>query len=118
MRRRRTQLTIALLMPAALAAQSPAPQTPADGIMLSFEHYADLYGNRLVADGNYLLCDRFGDLKHSATAKDSLADVVKARWPKDTLVARQVAFTRDAGGVVTGLMLHQNGRDMPARKVQ
>src|SRR4029077_12701511 len=30
----------------------------------------------------------FGDLKHKRTAKDSLADTVKARWPKDTLVAR------------------------------
>jgi hypothetical protein len=121
--RRRALLTIAVLIPAALAAQSPAPQAPADGIMLSFEHFADLYGNRLVAafdsipaarydyrptpaqqtigyiaqhieDGNYFLCERFGDLKHHATAKDSLSDVVKARWPKDTLVARLRASLR------------------------
>jgi hypothetical protein len=121
--RRRTLLAVAVLVPAALAAQSQAPQSPADGVMLSFEHYADLYGSRLVAafdsipaarydyrptptqqtigyiaqhvaDGNYSLCDRFGDLKHTATPNDSVADVVKARWPKDTLVARLRASLR------------------------
>jgi Domain of unknown function (DUF3471)/DinB superfamily len=40
---------------------------------------------------NYALCERMGDLKHTRTAKDSLADSVKARWPKDTLVARLAA---------------------------
>ncbi|MCX8476479.1 MAG: serine hydrolase [Sphingomonas sp.] len=28
----------------------------------------------------------------------------------------QVSFTRDAGGKVTGLVLHQHGRDMPAKR--
>lgn len=44
-----------------------------------------------LEDANYSLCERFGsrqDLKRPRTAKDSLADTVKARWPKDTLVAR------------------------------
>jgi hypothetical protein len=121
--RRRTLCTLTLLMPAALTAQSTATQLPADGVMLAFEHYADLYGSHLVAAfdsipaarygyrptptqqtigyiaqhieyGNYDLCDRFGDLKHHATSKDSLADVVKAKWPKDTLVARLRASLR------------------------
>ena len=46
---------------------------------------------------NYSLCERFGpvpDLERPATAKDSLADTVKARWPKDTLVARLRASLR------------------------
>jgi hypothetical protein len=33
-------------------------------------------------------------MKHPKTAKDSLADTVKARWPKDTLVARLRASLR------------------------
>ena len=37
---------------------------------------------------NYELCATFGSGKRVATAKDSLADTIKARWPKDTLVAR------------------------------
>ena len=41
-----------------------------------------------LEDANYQLCSIFGDVKHVRTAKDSLADTVKAKWPKDTLVAR------------------------------
>lgn len=32
------------------------------------------------------------------------------------VVDAQVSFTRDAAGKVTGLVLHQNGRDMPAKR--
>ena len=37
---------------------------------------------------NYLLCTFFSETPHPMTAKDSLPDSVKARWPKDTLTAR------------------------------
>ena len=37
---------------------------------------------------NNELCSTFGAVKHAATSKDSLADTIKARWPKDTLIAR------------------------------
>ena len=37
---------------------------------------------------NNELCSTFGAVKHVATSKDSLADTIKARWPKDTLIAR------------------------------
>src|SRR2546427_2322305 len=43
---------------------------------------------------NYALCERFSDLKHPRTAQDSLADTVKTRWPKDTLVERLRASLR------------------------
>jgi hypothetical protein len=105
------------------AAPAPSAKPSADGIMLSFERTADRYGNWLVAafdsipaahydyrptpaqlsvgyiaqhieNANYYLCERFGDLKHQATPKDTLADVVKAQWPKDTLVARLDASLR------------------------
>jgi Domain of unknown function (DUF3471) len=120
MRRRALLLVIALAFPAALAAQSPATTSgaSADGVMLEFGRFADIFGSRLVAafdsipasrydyrptapqqtvgyiaqhleGANYGLCARFGELKRPPlTAKDSLADTVKARWPKDTLVAR------------------------------
>jgi hypothetical protein len=39
-------------------------------------------------DANYGLCERLGGPKAPRTAKDSLADTIKAKWPKDTLVAR------------------------------
>jgi hypothetical protein len=57
-----------------------------------------------LEDANYSLCERvvnqLGDatdrqtLKRPGTAKDSLRDSVKARWPKDTLVARLRASLR------------------------
>lgn len=91
--------------------------------MIQFVRFADLFGSRLVAafdsipatryeyrptpsqqtvgyiaqhleDANYSLCGRFGDAKHPRTTKDSLADTLKARWPKDSLVARLEASLR------------------------
>lgn len=121
--RSRVLIITALMLPTALAAQSPAPRESPDGVMFTFERFADVFGGRLVAaldsipavrydyrptpsqqtigyiaqhveNANYGLCERFGDLKHPRTAKDSLADTVKARWPKDTLVARLEASLR------------------------
>ncbi|HEY7569519.1 MAG TPA: DinB family protein [Gemmatimonadaceae bacterium] len=55
-----------------------------------------------LEDANYQLCSIIGGTTRTTTAKDSLADTVKEKWPKDTLVARlwtsllycQAAFTR------------------------
>jgi uncharacterized protein DUF3471/DinB family protein len=114
--RRRAALVIALVLPASIAAQTPPTRVP-DGVVLSFERFADHYGGWLIAafdsipatrydyrptppqqtigyiaqhleDANYGLCGRLGKLKAPRTAKDSLADTIKAKWPKDTLVAR------------------------------
>ena len=119
----RTALAIALILPSALAAQPSATRVPPDGVMLAFVRFADIFGSRLVAafdsipasrydyrpmptqqtigyiaqhleDANYSLCERVGELKHQRTAKDSLADTIKARWPKDTLVRRLEASLR------------------------
>ena len=112
-----TLLVIALAIPATLQAQSTTGRDSTGGVMIAYERLADIFGSRLVAafeaipagqyayrptpsqqtigyiaqhleDANYDLCARIGDLKHPATAKDSLSDSVKAQWPKDTLVAR------------------------------
>ena len=120
---RRALIAIACLFPVVLAAQSPVAHAPSDGVMLVFERFADIFGSRLVAafdsipaarydyrptptqqtigyiaqhleNANYSLCERIGDLKHYRAAKDSLADTIKARWPKDTLVARLKASLR------------------------
>jgi hypothetical protein len=37
---------------------------------------------------NYGLCSVFGANKYTPTARDSMADTVKAKWQKDTLTAR------------------------------
>ena len=109
--------------PPAQSRASLAPAAGPDGVMLVFERFADAYGSRLVAafdsipagrydyrptpaqqpvgyiaqhleDANYALCERFSDLKHPRAGQDSLADTVKARWPKDTLVERLRASLR------------------------
>jgi uncharacterized damage-inducible protein DinB len=41
-----------------------------------------------LENANYFLCNRFGPMKYTFTARDSMADTVKAKWPKDTLTAR------------------------------
>lgn len=51
---------------------------------------------------NYQLCSLIGGARYTGmTARDSLADSVKAQWPKDTLVARVRASLRYCQGVLT-----------------
>ena len=57
---------------------------------------------------NYGLCSTFGEEKHAPSAKDSLADTVKAQWPKDTLIARvraSLLFCAAAVGKVSDAQL-------------
>ncbi|MEP7347468.1 MAG: DUF3471 domain-containing protein [Gemmatimonadaceae bacterium] len=121
--RGRALIVITLALPVALAGQTQAARQSPDVVMLQFVRFADIFGSRLVAafdsipavrydyrptpaqqtigfiaqhleDANYGLCERLGDLKHPRSAKDSLSDTLKARWPKDTLVARLEASLR------------------------
>lgn len=42
-----------------------------------------------LASDNYLFCNAFGSMKATVPATDSITpDSVKAKWPKDTLVAK------------------------------
>ena len=119
----RALIIVGLSVPASIAAQSGARPQARNDEMLAFENFALIFGGRLVAafdsipaarydyrptppqqtigyiaqhleDANYGLCERLGALKRVRTAKDSLPDTVKARWPKDTLVARLRASLR------------------------
>jgi hypothetical protein len=109
---------LALPMALAAQQPAPAPQQPpANPITLAFKNTGARYARWLAAafdsipaakygykptavqqtvgyvaqhleGANYSLCGVFGGVKATMTAKDSLADTVKANWPKDTLVAR------------------------------
>jgi hypothetical protein len=48
-----------------------------------------------LASDNYFFCDKFGAMKPNLPASDTAtADSVKAKWPKDTLVAKlKASFT-------------------------
>jgi hypothetical protein len=111
------------LLPAAPVAQTASTQGSQTAAGMQFLTFAELFGSQLVAafdsipaaqygyrptaseqtvgyiaqhleNANYDLCEQLGDAKHPRTAKDSLADTIKARWPKDTLVARLDASLR------------------------
>lgn len=106
-----------LLLPAVSCAQGAAQARPDNRIASTFLGYGRPYGAWLVMafdsipaskydfkptpvqqsvgyiaqhleDANYQLCALFGGAKRTLSAKDALADTVKARWPKDTLIVR------------------------------
>lgn len=57
-----------------------------------------------LENANYQLCAKFGNLPYVMSAKDSLADSIKAQWPKDTLVSRlknSFAFCQRAFATLT-----------------
>jgi hypothetical protein len=61
-----------------------------------------------LENANYELCALINDTKYVRSAKDSLADTVKARWPKDTLTARvraSLVYCGDAIGRLTDARL-------------
>jgi hypothetical protein len=67
-----------------------------------------------LEDANYRLCARFSGRVRPVTSKDSLPELVKAAWPKDTLVARlraSLVFCRDAAETLTDANL---GDELPA----
>lgn len=115
-------VALVAVLATALGAQAPAHHSPEE-VTWAFVHFADIYGSRLVAafdsipasrydyrptpaqqtigyiaqhleHANYGLCAQFADLKYTQGDKDGLPDTVKARWPKDTLVARLEASLR------------------------
>lgn len=133
----------ALALPASVAAQQPAPpQQQANPITQSYRAFGTRYGGWLVAafdsipesrygyrptpvqqsvgyiaqhleDANYEICSVFGGRAPARTAKDSLADSVKARWPKDTLVARLRASLAFCDGALAALSDAQLADEVP-----
>jgi hypothetical protein len=53
-------VTIGLMVPAALAAQSHAPRELPNDVMFAFEHFADIFGSRLVAAFDSIPAARYG----------------------------------------------------------
>ena len=124
---------LALALPVGLAAQQPSGTPPANPVTTVFRTRilglhrniaqafdsipADKFGYKptpaqltigyiaqhLVND-NSLFCNNFGTAKHTRSAADTTtADSLKAKWPKDTLVAKlkaSFAFCESALGQV------------------
>ena len=115
---------LVLTLPVSLVAQQPAGGSPANPITAVFrgrtmglqrnlaqafdsipeakfgyrptpaQQTIGYIAQHLVSD-NYLFCNQFGDMKATQAPKDTAtADSVKAKWPKDTLVAKlKASFT-------------------------
>jgi hypothetical protein len=139
-------LTFLALTSTAIGAQQPASQPTGNPIVQSFTSTLP-YGRWLIEafdsipeskygykptpvqqsvgyiaqhleNANYQLCERMSGVKHPLSAKDSLADTVKAKWPKDTLTATKglprtlVRALRDRSG---GTLRADRGLHAPAR---
>jgi hypothetical protein len=109
---------LALALPAALAAQQPSTAAPPNPITAAFRgrtmglqrNLAQAFDSipeskfsykptpaqlsigyiaQHVASDNYLFCNAFGSMKATVPATDNTTpDSIKAKWPKDTLVAK------------------------------
>jgi len=74
-----------------------------------------------LASDNYLFCNAFGTMKATIAAKDTAtADSIKAKWPKDTLVAKlkaSLTFCENAFAQLDDAKLPDqvsvNGRQIP-----
>jgi serine-type D-Ala-D-Ala carboxypeptidase/endopeptidase len=108
-----------LLDPALPLAPKPAPPKQRAAIELS----ADVL-SRYV--GVYELAPQFAltiTLTNGALYAQATGQGTNRLWPETELdfflkqVDAQVTFVRDAQGAVTQLVLHQNGQNMPAKKV-
>ncbi len=68
-----------------------------------------------LVDANYALCERFGAVARPESAINGVADTVKAKWPKDTLVKQlrqSFIFCTSAFSAVNDAGL---GDDLPVR---
>jgi hypothetical protein len=109
---------LALVLPVTLAAQQPPAGPPVNPITAAFRartlalhrNIAQAFDSipeakfsfrptpaqltigyiaQHVASDNYFFCNSFGAMKATLSAKDTTtADSIKAKWPKDTLVAK------------------------------
>jgi CubicO group peptidase (beta-lactamase class C family) len=109
-------VAIHLLAPRAVAAPKPLP--PALAVpRATLQRYTGVY--QMTPTFQIAISMRGGDLYAQATGQPALR-----LYPSSPsafflrVVDAQIIFQLDAAGNVTGLVLHQNGVDQPARKIQ
>jgi hypothetical protein len=99
------------------SALPPRPRTAIELLASALSPYVGLY--QLAVGQEFDVALRDGALFVTSTGGRTVR-----LWPetdhdfflKD--VDAQVTFSRDATGVVTGIVIHQFGRDRPARKIR
>lgn len=108
-----------LLLPAlAFSAQPQNPQSSVDAIHLSPQALEAYAGRYRLAPGFVLKIFRRGDRLYAQATNQGAAPIYQGK--KDEfhykIVDAQISFTRNATGMITGLVLHQNG-DHPAPRI-
>lgn len=98
----------------------PAPPKPRKEVVIDPSKLAACVGEYQLAPAFVMTVTREGDqLFIQATGQSKLQ--VFPESESDffyKVVDAQVTFVRDAGGTVTGLILHQGGRDTPGKKIK
>jgi CubicO group peptidase (beta-lactamase class C family) len=109
-----------LLVPAIPLAPKPAPVKQRTAITLPTSAMARYVGTYQLAPTFAIAVTLDGDALYAQPTGQQKFRL----WPETEVdffmkeVDAQVTFIRDADGTVSGLMLHQNGQNMPARKVK
>ena len=105
--------------PAAVRDTTPEPPAPTaividPATLKAYEGEYQLAPGFVLAvtlEGNRLMTQATGQGKFEIFPSSPTAFFLK-------VVNAQITFVKDASGAVTGLVLHQGGRDMPAKKIQ
>jgi CubicO group peptidase (beta-lactamase class C family) len=109
-----------LLVPAIPLAPKPAPVRQRSAITLPASALVRYVGTYQLAPNFAIEVTADGDALYGQPTGQQRFRL----WPETEVdffireVDAQVTFIRDADGTVSGLMLHQNGQNMPARKVK
>ncbi len=105
--------------PAAVRDTTPEPPAPTaieidPATLQAYEGEYELAPGFVLAvtlEGNRLMTQATGQSKVEIFASSPTEFFLK-------VVNAQITFVKDASGAVTGLILHQGGRDMPAKKIK
>jgi CubicO group peptidase (beta-lactamase class C family) len=106
--------------PPATRDDTPDKPAPAPAAAVDPSAYDALVGEYELAPGFILTVTREGDKLMTQATGQQKVEVFPSSPTEFYLkvVEARLSFVKDAAGKVTGLVLHQGGRDMPAKKIK
>jgi CubicO group peptidase (beta-lactamase class C family) len=106
--------------PAATRDDTPEKKPAAAEVKVDTATYDAYVGEYELMPGFILTVTREGDRLMTQATGQSKVEVFPSSPTEFFLkvVEARISFVKDASGAVTGLVLHQGGRDMPAKKIR
>ena len=106
--------------PAATRDDTPEKKPAAAKVKVDTATYDAYVGEYELMPGFILTVTREGDRLMTQATGQSKVEVFPSSPTEFFLkvVEARISFVKDASGAVTGLVLHQGGRDMPAKKIR